>query len=135
MGELERLFIIKETKRRQMIDKCVFPLASVQVRHKEPGNCTHLILLPRNYSVIAKSGTSFNFGIRRIAFHLLVVSTVSTFSTVSSLASKNFHSLWLPALHHSRSASIITYHGNTHCSHYLQPALPPHSLTLMIFGW
>ena len=38
------------------------------VRHEEPGIYTHLISFPRNYSLIAKSGTSFNFGIRKITF-------------------------------------------------------------------
>ena len=50
----------------------LFPLVLVWGRHEESGNYTHLISLPRNYSLIAKSGTSSNFEIRNIAFHLLV---------------------------------------------------------------
>ena len=37
----------------------MFPLVSVWLWHDEPGNYTHQILLARNYSLIAKSGTSF----------------------------------------------------------------------------
>ena len=48
----------KKVEDKKMITKRVFPLVSVQVRHEEPGNYTHLILFPRNYSLIAKSGTS-----------------------------------------------------------------------------
>ena len=62
----------------------MFPLVSVQVWYKEPGNYTHLILSPRNYSLIARSSTSSNFEVRNIAFHLLVVSTVSTYISASS---------------------------------------------------
>ena len=41
--------------------KCEFPLVTVWVRHEEPPNYTCLIPLPRNYSLIAKSSTSFKF--------------------------------------------------------------------------
>ena len=61
----------------------MFPLVSVWVRHEDPGNYTHIILLPKNYSLITKSGTSSNFEIRNIAFCLLVVSTLSTFSIIT----------------------------------------------------
>ena len=59
------------------------PLVSVWV-WQEPGNYTHLILSPRNYPLITKSGTSTNFEVRYIAFHVLVVSIVSTYVCTSS---------------------------------------------------
>ena len=69
------------------IEETFFLLVLVLVWHEEPGNYTHLIPLPGNHSLIAKSGTSSNCEIlRNIAFGLLVVSTVSTsVSTSSSL--------------------------------------------------
>ena len=107
----------------------VFPSVYIQVRHEEPGNYTIWFHYPEIFLYLPNLALVSNFGFKRIAFHLLVV------STFSRLASKHFHSLLLPALHHSRSARIITYHGNTCCPHHLWSLLSPHSLTtLMIFG-
>ena len=97
LGELKKHFngcnyitidnvLMKERKIRKMIAKEMFQLVLVWVRHEEPGNYTYLILLPRNYSLIANSGTNSNFEIRNIAYGLLVVSTVRTYiSNVKSL--------------------------------------------------
>ena len=40
------------------IEETLFPLVSVWVWHKEPGNYIHLIFFTRKYSLIAKFGTS-----------------------------------------------------------------------------
>ena len=81
--------MMKETKKRKMIEKCVFPSVIVWVRCEEPGNHTHIIPLPRNYSLLAQFGTSFKFWAQENCTLLLVVNTVSTFSTVSSKATKH----------------------------------------------
>ena len=79
-----------------------------------PRNYTCMISLPRNYSLIGQFGTSIKFCSQEycILFSLVV-------STVSSQASKHFYS-FAHYPHHTRSASIITYHSNTHCPHHLQ---------------
>ena len=51
---------------------------------------------------------------------LLVISTISTVSTVSSLASKHFYS-FAHCPYHTRSASIVAYHNNTHCPQHFRP--------------
>ena len=81
----------------------------------EPGNYTPIILLPRNCSLIAQFGTSFKFCSHENVI-LLVVSTISMVSTVSSQASKHLYS-FAHYPHHTRSASIVAYHSNTHCPH------------------
>ena len=65
----------------------------------EPGNYTCIILLPGNYSLLPKFGTSFNFEVMRILFCLLVVSTISTVSMVSTIGQQallQFHFLSTP---------------------------------------
>ena len=91
-----------------MIEKCVFPSVSVWVRHEEPGNYTHLISLPRSYSLIANSSSSFRFWDQKNAFHLLVVSTVSTFSTVSCQVSKHFAVLFTAYTTHGQCVLLLT---------------------------
>ena len=57
--QTDKIFYDKREEDKKDDSKSMFPLVAVQVRHQEPGNYTHLILLPRNYSLIAKSGTRF----------------------------------------------------------------------------
>ena len=45
----------QEMKKRETLDKYVFPLVCISVRHKDPGIYTCLILLPRNYLYLANS--------------------------------------------------------------------------------
>ena len=73
-----------------------------------------------------------NFGFRKIAFHLLVVSTVNMFSIVSSQTSKHFF----------QSCSLPTPHSvSAHCclpQPHLLPTPPQGKLvcvTYLIFFW
>ena len=70
----------------------VFHWGSVWARQEEPGNHTHIIPVPKNYSLLAQFHTSLKFRVQENCTWLLVVNTVSMFSTVSNLASKHFHS-------------------------------------------
>ena len=55
---IRQVNLTRETNKIDDSIKSLFPLVLVWVRHKEPVNYTHLILFARNYSLIAKSGTS-----------------------------------------------------------------------------
>ena len=51
---------------------------------------------------------------------LLVISTITTVSTVISLASKHFYS-FAHCPYHTRSTSIVAYQNNTCCPHHFKP--------------
>ena len=124
---MDRQFFNKREEDKKDDSKSMFPLVSVWVRHEDPGNYTHIISLPRNYSYITKSGTSSNFEIRNIAFCLLVVSTVSTSSTVSSQVSEHF--LFYCSLVHCLTTlgqCVIAYLKHIHCSHLAIPGQQNH---------
>ena len=55
--------------------------------NEEPGNHTHLISLPRNYSLIAMSGNTSNFEIRNNVFHWWIVWLVHLVQLVARPAS------------------------------------------------
>ena len=70
--------INKREEAKKDYNKRMFPSVSVWVRHKEPGNYTQLISLPRNCSLLTQFGTSFIiWRSGTLHFILLVVSTVS----------------------------------------------------------
>ena len=89
------------------IEKILFPLVSVWVRHEEPGNYTHLISLPRNYSSLPNLALVLILGSGELHFVLLVVSTAGIFSSVSNQVSK--HYLIMFAAHTTLSQYVIAY--------------------------
>ena len=68
----------------------------------------------------------FKFWDQKIAFYLLMVSTVSTFITISSQAIEHFSFIHVHCPHHTWLACVIAYLNHIHCPHLAIPGLQKH---------
>ena len=104
-----------QNRKKKQVKRC-FHWSRSGWGNEEPGNFTHIILLPRNYYLLTHFGTSsLNFEDRTIFFYtLLVVSTVSMTSTISTQPTSNY-------FHYLQTTQHLVCHIAAYLSNMYRP--------------